>query len=259
MEKHTWRFIDSPPGGGAFNMAFDEAVLENMDIEYGEPVLRFYTWQIPTLSLGYRQKFSTAQWLAVNPENKIDLVRRPTGGGAVLHDKELTYSVVISKNMPFIGRAPHDAYRRINEAITTAFLSIGININKILKQENQKKQADNFLCFNDSSFSDISVNGQKLVGAAQIRKRSSILQHGSILLQSPEVTSNSTLLTNQCTTITNVLGYTPSLPVIKQALLSGFASVFNCRFLPSCLTHDESQLLELLIKQKHQNPKWLFR
>ena len=262
----AWRFIDSAGEPGFINMAIDEAILKGMEQEQKTPVLRFYTWSSPTLSLGYKQKLSFEQWQALNPANNIDLVRRPTGGGAVLHHKELTYAVILPKKTISSNTAPHEDYKQINNALIAGLAVLGIKV-AIPQNKNHHdnsivcKQSceDNFLCFSETTFSDIAINNYKLIGSAQLRKRNSFLQHGSILINKETIIKGHPLWNNRSSiTITEILGHTPCLDEVKQAILKGFSDIFNCRFIPSSLTSLEETIFNSLIKQKYNNHTWLF-
>lgn len=266
MGSYYWRFIDSAPEPGSINMAIDEAILEGMEQEQKNPVLRFYTWSSPTLSLGYKQKLSFEQWQALNPANNIDLVRRPTGGGAVLHHKELTYAVILPKKIISSNTAPHEDYKQINNALIAGLAVLGIKVvtpqnknhhdNSITCKQTRK---DNFLCFSETALSDIAINNYKLIGSAQLRKRNSFLQHGSILIDRTTITKGHPLWNNRSSiTITEILRRIPCLDEVKQAILKGFSDIFNCRFIPSSLTSLEETIFNSLIKQKYINHTWLF-
>lgn len=267
MAVNIWRLIESDSARGAINMATDEALLLVMEQNPGEPVLRLYSWETPTLSLGYRQSLLIEEWNALKEGKQLNLVRRPTGGGAVLHDRELTYAVIISRQDHLIGSTPKEAYYLINSAISTGLAILGIRTdtkphsktsshfhNNILAKE------ESFLCFQNYSISDITVNYKKLVGSAQMRKRNTFLQHGSILLAPYSIPQNNSYCAEKNrTNISAILNKKTTTRTVKEAIKSGFETVFNCTFYNSKLTNQENKIKEELIKNKYENPGWLFR
>ncbi len=169
-------YINTGAHNGAYNMAFDEALLLCSDP--GQMVFRTFTWEPACLSLGCFQKYSEVNEQACK-HHCIDIVRRPTGGRAVLHDKELTYSIIVRAPHPLLDQSVLSSYYLLCEGIVRALNNIGV-------LATLKKSEDNELstpsCFAAPTFNDIEVNGKKIVGSAQMRTREGLLQHGSILL-----------------------------------------------------------------------------
>lgn len=169
--------LDSPASGGR-NMALDEALLEAVAGGLAPPTLRFYTFERPTLTLGYSQALSAADRAAC-AEAGVEVARRPTGGRAVLHDRDLTYSVV----QPVLtGESVGESYCRLSRAIAAAIGQLGLvaEVAKATRQPSgQERPVD---CFAVSTGADLVVRGRKLVGSAQVRRRGVMLQHGSIRL-----------------------------------------------------------------------------
>lgn len=172
--------IDSGAHDGAWNMDFDVARAEAVDAGTAAPMLRFYAWQPWCISLGRHQKESEID-TDRSASDGIGLVRRPTGGRAILHAEELTYSVV----MPSDGRGIMEVYRDIAAALTTGLqlLVPGIDIAKS-QPDFQKlyREAGSIPCFSSSARYEIEFEGRKLVGSAQRRIGSAVLQHGSMLI-----------------------------------------------------------------------------
>jgi lipoyl(octanoyl) transferase len=187
------RLLVDPPQSGPWNMAVDEALLHDAAIS-GTASLRFYGWNEPTLSLGYFQKHADR---AQHPaSSSVALVRRQSGGGAILHDHELTYSLALPPSHPFAVDA-HSLYNAVHELIAALLrksLLPGCDSNTIRlvgKVQETKKGSEPFLCFQRRSPGDIVFVDQmshgvaddhKVVGSAQRRSRGAVLQHGSILL-----------------------------------------------------------------------------
>ena len=166
-------------------MAVDEAILESY-LESGAedlpPTLRLYGWDPPALSLGKSQPSSGAHAPHVLRERGIDLVRRPTGGSAVLHDRERTYAVVGSlRREPFRGGVL-DTYRSISHALEDAMRSLGASASASSVLGESRQAVLGPACFALTSAHEIAVAGRKLVGSAQLRRGRAFLQHGSIPL-----------------------------------------------------------------------------
>jgi len=172
-------FIPYGEYDGKTNMASDEDILENAVKNGGNPVLRLYGWKSPSLSLGRNQSLEGIN-IDFCRENDIEIVKRPTGGRAVLHDKELTYSFVISERLLRNGSSVRSSYKEISSALIGAFAKLGINL-EFSQRENVYTKAD--YCMKVSTGADLCFEGKKIIGSAQVRRKGYILQHGSILLE----------------------------------------------------------------------------
>ena len=156
------------------NMALDEAILEACIIRGSqESVLRIYTWSGPSLSFGCNQRLTRAIYQRAISSG-LDMVRRPSGGGAVLHDQDLTYCLVA----PDPGGSTLDVYRWAAKGVLAGFRALGIMAEVV----DNSGPADAMACFARSTGADIAVSGRKICGSAQVRRRGWILQHGSIPL-----------------------------------------------------------------------------
>jgi lipoate-protein ligase A len=185
------RVIFDPPAPGPWNMAVDEALLETAATS-GQATLRFYQWQEPTLSLGYfqslddRQEHPTSQSCAV--------VRRASGGGAILHDRELTYSIAMPQPSGRLSEARH-LYELCHQTLIATLAEYGISAAlyrncSSLRTDDHKDNVP-FLCFQRRTCFDVVIGNTKIAGSAQRRRRGAVLQHGSVLLghspQAPEL------------------------------------------------------------------------
>ena len=194
------RLISIATGGAAENMAIDQALLESVT-RSGVPVLRFYQWSSPTLSLGYFQSVETRVDHAESAD--IACVRRATGGGAIVHDRELTYSISIP--VPAGQAGPRfDLYRLTHAAIADSLACIGASaVPHRLTGSDSSEEANSakFLCFQRRTAEDLIVSGYKVLGSAQRKNRTAVLQHGSLLLQSsayaPQLPGISDLVSKQ--------------------------------------------------------------
>ena len=168
--------VEQEPCPGAWNMAVDEALLECAGSE-GLRAIRIYRWAEPTVSLGYFQSESD-----VHTEDRfagLTCVRRLSGGGAILHHLELTYSLVLPAGDPFVAE-PTQLYVLVHEAILDVLRSAGVEA--AMRGEDRKNAVEPFLCFTRGDRHDILLAGHKIVGSAQRRRRGAVLQHGSLLL-----------------------------------------------------------------------------
>jgi lipoate-protein ligase A len=177
------RLIIDPPASGAWNMAVDEALLETAAAT-GQATLRFYQWNEPTLSLGYFQSAGDREQHPASLD--CPLVRRASGGGAILHDRELTYSIAIPQQVRQFAAAG-ELYDLCHESLIAVLAQLGVPAR--LYRTSARCEADAstaerppFLCFQRRTCSDIVHGEAKIVGSAQRRRRGAILQHGSILL-----------------------------------------------------------------------------
>lgn len=178
--KETWFYIDSGYGSPAFNMAMDEALLNWHSKGNIPPVLRLYNWEPAGISVGFFQKIEGA----INIENAIEcgipIVRRQTGGKAVLHDKELTYSILISEAHPAMSKSVKDAYLTLSQGLLEGYRNLGIEAKFALPKS--KSISKSAVCFEEPSWYELTVDEKKAAGSAQMRKRGVILQHGSVPL-----------------------------------------------------------------------------
>jgi lipoyl(octanoyl) transferase len=185
MEK-TWRLLWTGYRSAAENMAVDEAILIAHSEGKVPPTIRFYGWNPPTLSIGYFQRVEKEVDLERLRKRGLDFVRRPTGGRAVLHDRELTYSIIVSESYPGMPRSVTQSYRVISNGLLEGFRQLGLQAEMVsLADEAEKERYASMgsaACFDSPSWYELVVEGRKVAGSAQTRQRGVILQHGSILL-----------------------------------------------------------------------------
>jgi lipoate-protein ligase A len=175
------RILPHEIGDGASNMAFDEALLDFVAADPSMAVARTYEWSRPTLSLGYFQ--SIAETKADRRWHDVPIVRRPTGGGALWHDLEVTYAVVIPGDHP-AARPSRALYGAIHRAIADHLNILGMPAHRRGDLESARVPENRpFLCFTDRDAEDIVFREFKIVGSAQRRRSGAVLQHGSLLLR----------------------------------------------------------------------------
>lgn len=181
-----WRVINSGIGRAADNMAIDEAMLKAYALEQVPPTIRFYGWQPAAVSIGYFQKAAAEVDLAECRRQGIDVVRRLTGGRAVLHDAELTYSIVVGENDPLIPATITASYRFFSQGLLDGLKLLGIEAKMSMPKAaygQTKRRHASAACFDAPSHYEVTYDGRKLIGSAQVRKDGVILQHGSLLLK----------------------------------------------------------------------------
>jgi lipoate-protein ligase A len=174
----SWRLIDSGPCDAPYNMALDEAIAAAVRNGHSPPTLRFYGWCQPSVSLGAFQKITDID-TGYCAANDVQVVRRPTGGRGILHGEELTYSFS-AKNEGLFSQGLLDAYRKISAAFSLGLQRLGLSV----KMENRRGRRSNLerspLCFQSTSYGEITINGKKLIGSAQKRWGDGFLQQGSM-------------------------------------------------------------------------------
>jgi len=177
-ESTPCRLLVDPPASGAWNMAVDEMLLEWCEAHRG-CCWRFYRWEEPTLSLGYFQLLEDRRRHAASRDCPV--VRRASGGGAVLHDGELTYSFVAPSGHR-LARRRGFLYEAIHSALVEVLSELGIKASLFEQPPQQPVREQPFLCFLRRTQGDVLVGKTKIAGSAQRRRRGAVLQHGSVLL-----------------------------------------------------------------------------
>ncbi|HXX58497.1 MAG TPA: lipoate--protein ligase family protein, partial [Thermodesulfovibrionales bacterium] len=174
-----WRFIDTGPCDGPLNMAIDEAVAESVRQGKAPPTLRVYAWTRPSVSIGCFQKIASVN-LSYCAERDISVVRRVTGGRAILHNDELTYGFSAPTVSGPFSKGLRDSYEKISHAFCRALSILGLSPETGTAREPCHRDGKNPLCFDSLSFAEITLESKKAVGSAQKRWRDGLLQQGSI-------------------------------------------------------------------------------
>lgn len=186
MKYPKWIFINSGAGSPAFNMALDEALLAWHSEGLIPPVIRFYSWQPAALSIGYFQNVEKEIDMEAVDRLGLGFVRRPTGGRGVLHEHELTYSIIVSEDYPEMPETVTEAYRVLSEGLLEGFKNLGLDAYFSVPDTEEKradlKKPKSAVCFDAPSWYEMVVEGKKVAGSAQTRQKGVILQHGAILI-----------------------------------------------------------------------------
>jgi lipoate-protein ligase A len=262
-----WRLLPYAIGNPAWNMAADEAIFQTY-LEGGvPPTLRFFGWDPATLSVGYFQDLEREIRLDRLCNLGYGLVRRTTGGRAVLHDRELTYTVVagVRDGLPDGLR---DSYLYISKALAAAFQTCGITVS--LHATGAPRHARSGACFEAPSWYELTVDSRKLVGSAQYRKAGSFLQHGSILLDFSGAKLASLLKTAATGPALEEelerkvisfagLGQAIAPEELAGIIAAAFTNLYRIEFQIGTLSPAERELAGRLMKQKYANPEWTYR
>jgi len=278
-----WRLIPYKEWDAATNMAIDEAILQSHLDGIVPPTLRFYGFAPPAVSIGYGQKLNQEEEQSIGNAG-LDLVRRPTGGRAVLHLADLTYSFIgsslaadvvaakIAQQAPsavasggdssthpgFLSCSVSVSYKQICQGLIEGLKTFGIDL------ELGSTSADyraNYDCFVATTGADLHLQGKKMIGSAQMRRKYAVLQHGSILLNQDQDKMSSifgdTKTAIRHANLYDVLNRTVPLQELQAAIVSGFELVFDTSIVPGELSAYEEDLVGKLRPKykayKHSN------
>jgi len=256
------RFIDTGFNGAFTNMAIDEALLINSTI----PILRVYGWKPKSISIGYNQNLEKEINSDYCKKNNIDIVRRLTGGKAVFHDKEITYSFILPENTNLLPFEINESYKIIANSLIIALEKIGIKAE--IKKVPEKIATP--ICFNSSNWYELLVNGKKISGSAQRRMDGKILQHGSILIDFDYNKNNSIFnsdnnfdsinsLKQRITSIKRELNKIVSYNELVEAIKFGFKENFDFDMINYSLSEEEMELTKKLKEEKYSTEEWNYR
>lgn len=267
----TWRLLLSPPAPGAWNMAVDEAILDSIGRGESAPTLRLFAWEPACLSLGHAQPFADVDTARLHGRG-WDVVRRLTGGRAILHTDELTYSVSSSADEPLLAGGVLESYNRIAQALLLAVKNLGLPV-EMKEGKTNDPATPNPVCFEVPSTYEITVGGKKLIGSAQARRKEGVLQHGSLPLtgdltricqalvfESETARENaSQRLLGRATTVESALGKAVSSGTAAQAFIEAFETQLGLCFERGDLSASEAHRAEELVKEKYAHPSWTER
>ncbi|MGB7538960.1 MAG: biotin/lipoate A/B protein ligase family protein [Anaerolineales bacterium] len=265
MDSPLWRLILDPPSDGARNMAVDEALLEETAAGSSLPTLRLYAWEPPTLSLGFAQPLADCNREALQRLG-WGLVRRPTGGRAILHTDELTYSVTAPESHPLMQGGVLESYRRLSLGLLAGLRLLGVEGQSETGQ--RTRNAGNPVCFEIPSQYEISAGGRKLIGSAQARRPGGVLQHGAFPLRGdlarilqalagPQIPPER--IRRRAATLDDLLGRKVSWQEAADAVTRGFAETFEIDFRQEELTEKEKTRAGDLARGKYGTDEWTSR
>ena len=239
-------------------MAIDEAIMEALRREKNQTTtLRFYSWDPPAVSIGSLQKLSRDLTKAKFREFGLDAVRRPTGGRIVLHKKDFTFSLIFSENDQVIPKGILPSYHSISQAVKLGFETLGVPT----QMSPERKISASSFCFSLLSKYEIIVQGKKIMGNAQKRKKGVVLHQGSIMLEDHRELIHELFGPGkeEYISLSEVLDTPLSVKDINKAILRGFKDTFHISFIPGFLTACEQQEAERLCKDKYSQDRWNIR
>lgn len=245
-----WRvLIDKPMSGGA-NMARDHALAQAC--APGTGTLRFYQWDRPTLSFGRNEPVTVGYRALLRRQQEMGVVRRPTGGRAVIHDRELTYAMVFPSRA--LGSL-HQAYATINEGLVSGLRRLGVDAQSA--NGDAPPGPNEGPCFLAPVAGEVVVGARKLVGSAQARIGGAVLQHGSVLLAADQRPLLATT-DDPPVTLEQLLGQVPPWQELVEALESGLARALGGSWGAGALSPNESSLAKEL-ERRYSSSEWTWR
>ena len=273
--RSTWRLLDSGAHDGYTNMAVDEAMMLAVQAGLVPPTLRIYAWQPPCLSIGAFQSVASDIDAPACAARGIEWVRRPTGGRAILHDHEVTYSVVARQDNERIAGDVMESYRRISQGLLAGLRVIGVKADLAPSAippvpSGVPKPA---ACFAAPSQHEIMVGGRKVIASAQRRQGTVLLQHGSILLDldvdklmsllrcasDQERQAMVARVRGESVTLASLLGQPVAYDTVAHAIATGYAAALDVDLLPGSLTPWEEEQAARLRRDKYMADDWRFR
>lgn len=261
-----WGFIDTGSHHAAVNMALDECLLNWHSQGLIPPTLRFYGWEKPSLSVGRFQNVErTIDFDGIKKHN-CQYVRRLTGGSAVLHDDELTYSIVISEAHPAIPKSIREAYYILSKGVLEGYRNLGVHADYAIP-ERKKGRDETAVCFEKIAIYEMIVDGKKISGNAQTRKKGVLLQHGSVPMSMDDRMlfdlfkfSNERFRERQresfkkkAIAINEITNKKHSYNMLKDAFLEGFMKGLNITVKPFELTKEQWDEINQLAEEKYAN------
>lgn len=260
----VWRLIYCPPADGPTQMAVDEAIWRAVAEGRVPPTLRLYAWEPPCLSLGRHQSAGEVNRDALTAAG-YGLVRRPTGGRAILHIDELTYSVAAPLTEPRVRGDILTSCQRISQGLLAALSLLGVRDAAVHQQKLPTSTGP--VCFETPGEFEIAVGGRKLVGSAQARGRGALLQHGALPLTGDiaricaflRVPVDPAQVRARATTLAETLGREVPWDEAARAVAEGFARALELPLEPGELTPQEMETAHQLRREKYAADEWTFR
>ncbi len=261
----AWRLLVDAPGDGAWNMAVDEAIAVGVGGGAVAPTLRLYGWSRPTISLGYLQRAAVGVDLAACRRRGIPVVRRLTGGRAVLHGEELTYSVALPLAGPWGDLSVADSFQAINAGLLEMLRRLGVAAHVGAPERGGIAPGDAGLCFLARRMPAVLVAGRKLIGSAQRRAAAWLLQHGSLLLGLDETLHREVFPAwpgngaSGVTSLREILGRRPSGEELLAAMRGGWEAALGGACQPGRLTAAELGEAGRLATDRYAAATWTWQ
>ena len=255
----SWRLLVSPADSGARNLATDQAVAEHVRDGASPPTLRFYTWRPAALSLGYGQPLAAVD-VDLASQRGIDLVRRPTGGQAILHNDELTYALMLPRTHALAAGGVLASYERLSAGFERGFAALGLDAQQGSWQP-AASDAEGLLCFASPSTHELSADGVKLMGSAQTRLGGALLQHGSIpFAHDPRIYDVLRLPRPAALRgLRDLRSPAPTVGALIELLATGFVEALRVALTPGGLSAAERNRRDQLVRRRYACDSWLAR
>jgi lipoate-protein ligase A len=261
-----WRLLCHEADDGPWNMAVDEAVARAVGAGRVPPTLRFYDWRRPTLSVGYLQQLRRRAILQSCDRLEIPVVRRPTGGRAVLHADEVTYSVCLPLDGAWGRLTVADSFARLSGALLGGLRRLGVAARQGAAERGEARAKESEACFRTRRMPALLVEGRKLVGSAQRRWDRSLLQQGSLLVGFDPTLQRSVFggwprAEAACSVIwlSAILGARPSRACLRSALAVGWEEALGVRLCPGVLSAEEERHAHQLVAARYGDEGWTAR
>ncbi|MBZ4686551.1 MAG: biotin/lipoate protein ligase [Clostridiales bacterium] len=268
MTLQTWRLLDTGAATAAENMAIDEALLILHAEGKSPPTIRFYRWNPPAISLGYFQQLEKEINIEACRDEGVEVVRRITGGRAIFHDCELTYSLVALEENPKVSGSITESYLKIARGLQAGLQKMGAALE--MTERPVKSGNKTAACFDAPSWYELVWQGKKVTGSAQTRKNGAILQHGSIpfsmdsvkffrLLNFPSDKIREKLTSSfeeKACSLEQVLKREVSFQEVAGAIKEGMEEQLDIKLIPGELTDREKTIAQKLVTEKYATKEW---
>ncbi|MCC9621754.1 lipoate--protein ligase family protein [Thalassospira sp. MA62] len=275
MTGTTWHLLRTESTSPAENMAIDEAIANWVAKGELKPTLRFYSWAPHAISVGRFQRATRDLDRDALEANNIPVVRRLTGGRAVLHADELTYSVILPESTPALPTNIIESYRLLTEGVRRGYHELGVpaEFSVPLTEDDREalRKPKSAVCFDAASYYELAVDGKKIAGSAQVRHQGAVLQHGSIPLSvddevlfdcfamdETEKQEAKTRFSEKAVALNDTLKRFVSFDEVAAAFETGFKDAFSLTFEPLVFTKEQQAEIDLLVK-KYESDEWVWK
>lgn len=262
----AWRLVSHPPGDGSWNMAMDDAIARAVGAGCVPPTLRFFAWRRPTLSLGCLQRARDAADVDACTRLRVEVVRRPTGGRAVLHHHELTYSLCLPLRGIWRRVSVAESFRLVGEGLVAGLRCLGVEAWLGEGPGGSPGPDRAGACFQVRRMPAILADGRKLIGSAQRRWDTVMLQHGSLLLDLDLDLQRAVFPAwpdhpreSGVTWLAALLGEAPTRSAVEAAMQAGLEETLAARLVSGEVTSEERQEADRLVREQYGLPTWTWR
>jgi len=266
IPRPLWRVLCHEPADGAWNMAVDETVAEAVGAGRVPPTLRFYGWQRPTVSLGYLQPAQGSRTVRACRRLRVPVVRRPTGGRAVLHARELTYSVAVPLTGGWGGLSIAESFARLSRGLIAGLACLGVAASLGPCDPCGPTALGGEACFHLRRLPAILVGGRKLIGSAQRRWERSLLQHGSLLLDFDAAMHEAIFpewsrrdMAEGVVWLSALVTELPPTDALAERLAVAWGKALEVGMRAGRLTGEEVAQAEALVRTRYGTAKWTLR